>query len=42
MMRLRDEGIVELGRHSIKILDMNRLFEAGLFNQHYLHLERER
>lgn len=33
MMQLKDEGIVELTRGSIKVLNMQRLFEAGKFNQ---------
>jgi len=41
MMQLKDEGIVEFSRGSIRILDVQRLFKAGQFNQHYLHLERE-
>jgi CRP-like cAMP-binding protein len=41
MMRLRDEGILDLSRGAIRILDIHRLFKAGQFNQHYLHLERE-
>jgi len=41
MLRLKDEGIVELGRGVIRVVDVNRLFEAGRFNQHYLHLQRE-
>jgi CRP-like cAMP-binding protein len=42
MMRLKDEGIIEFRRGSIQVLDINRLFDAGKFNQHYLHLARER
>ena len=41
MMRLKDEGILDLSRGTIKILDVNRLFQAGQINQHYLHLQRE-
>jgi CRP-like cAMP-binding protein len=41
MMRLKDEGILDFARGAIRVLDVNRLFEAGQFNQHYLHLERE-
>jgi CRP-like cAMP-binding protein len=41
MMRLKAEGILEFNRGTINVLDANRLFEAGRFNQHYLHLHRE-
>jgi hypothetical protein len=41
MMRLKDEGILDLSRGAIKVLDPKRLFQAGHFNQHYLHLQRE-
>jgi hypothetical protein len=40
-MRLKAEGILEFNRGTINVLDANRLFEAGRFNQHYLHLHRE-
>ena len=41
MMQLAKEGIVELTRGNVKVLDVQRLREAGNFNQHYLHLQRE-
>ena len=41
MMQLSSEGIVELSRGSVKVLDVQRARAAGNFNQHYLHLERE-
>jgi CRP-like cAMP-binding protein len=40
LTRLKSEGIIEYGRGTIRVMDMNRLVEAGKFNRHYLHLAR--
>jgi len=41
LAQLQKENLVELGRGSIKIVDVKRLMKAGQFNRDYLHLEKE-
>jgi CRP-like cAMP-binding protein len=40
LAKLRDDGLIELRRGSIKVLDVSGLRAAGQFNQHYLHLQK--
>jgi CRP-like cAMP-binding protein len=40
LQRLRTEGLIELGRHSIRVLDWTGLQVAGDFSSLYLHLTR--
>ena len=41
LMALREAGLLTLGRKRLTIPDLGALMSAGLFNPHYLHLERE-
>jgi CRP-like cAMP-binding protein len=41
MTQLRAEGLIETHRGGIKVVQVGRLMQAGLFNQHYLHLEKQ-
>jgi CRP-like cAMP-binding protein len=38
---LRRDGLIELERRQLTILDMQRLMEAAMFNSNYLHLDHE-
>lgn len=39
LAKLQEEGLIDLRRGSIRVLDVNGLRAAGQFNQHYLHLQ---
>jgi len=41
LQELRREGLIELERKQLKILDLERLKDVSMFNSNYLHLERE-
>jgi CRP-like cAMP-binding protein len=41
MRQLQNEGLIQLRRGSIRVVDVQGLRKVGLFNQHYLHLEKE-
>jgi CRP-like cAMP-binding protein len=41
LQELRRDGLIELERRQLTILDMQRLMEAAMFNSNYLHLEHE-
>lgn len=41
LQELRRDGLIELERRQLTILDMQRLMEAAMFNANYLHLEHE-
>jgi CRP-like cAMP-binding protein len=41
LQELRKEGLIELQGRRLTILDMNALKNAALFNENYLHLNRE-
>jgi CRP-like cAMP-binding protein len=40
LQTLQEQGVLRLGRGSIKVLDLARLKKAGRFSEVYLHLER--
>jgi CRP-like cAMP-binding protein len=41
LQELRGDGLIELERRQLHILDMQRLMEAAGFNPNYLHLDHE-
>jgi len=41
LQELRRDGLVELERKRLRIPDLKRLMDAGMFNPNYLHLEHE-
>lgn len=41
LQELRRDGLIELERKQLKILDLDRLKDVSMFNANYLHLERE-
>lgn len=41
LQELRRDGLIELERKQLKILDLERLKDASMFNSNYLHLEHE-
>ncbi len=41
VQELRRDGLIELERRRLTILDMQRLMEAAMFNANYLHLDHE-
>ena len=41
LQELRRDGLIELERRQLSILDMHRLMEAAMFNANYLHLDHE-
>ena len=41
LQELRRDGLIELERRRLTILDMQRLMEAAMFNANYLHLDHE-
>ncbi len=41
LQELRHDGLIELERKQLRILDLERLKDASMFNPNYLHLERE-
>jgi CRP-like cAMP-binding protein len=41
LQELRRDGLIELERKQLHILDLERLRDVSMFNANYLHLERE-
>ena len=41
LQELRRNGLIELERKQLHILDLERLMDVSMFNPNYLHLERE-
>jgi CRP-like cAMP-binding protein len=41
LAKLQEEGLIDLRRGGIRVLDVKGLRAAGQFNQHYLHLQNE-
>ena len=41
LQELRKDGMIELERKQLRILDLERLMDVAMFNPNYLHLERE-
>ena len=41
LQELRRDGLIDLGRKQLQILDMPRLMDAAMFNANYLHLDHE-
>jgi CRP-like cAMP-binding protein len=41
LQELRRDGLIELERKQLRILDLERLKDVSMFNPNYLHLERE-
>ena len=41
LQELRKDGLIELERKQLHVLDMQRLKEVAMFNANYLHLEHE-
>jgi CRP-like cAMP-binding protein len=41
LQELRGEGLIELERRQLRILDLDRLMSVSMFNPNYLHLGRE-
>ena len=41
LQELRRDGLLELERRQLQILDMQRMMEVAMFNPNYLHLEHE-
>jgi CRP-like cAMP-binding protein len=41
LQELRRDGLIELGRKQLRILDLERLKDVSMFNPNYLHLDRE-
>lgn len=41
LQELRRDGLIELERKQLQILDMQRLMDVSMFNPNYLHLDRE-
>lgn len=41
LQELRKDGLIELERKQLRILDLERLKDISMFNPNYLHLERE-
>lgn len=41
LQELRRDGVIELKNKILTIADMNRLKEAAMFNDNYLHLRRD-
>jgi CRP-like cAMP-binding protein len=41
LQELRRDGLIELERKQLRILDLDRLMDASMFNENYLHLDHE-
>jgi CRP-like cAMP-binding protein len=41
LQELRNEGLIQLERKQLHILDVERLMDVAMFNPDYLHLDRE-
>jgi CRP-like cAMP-binding protein len=41
LQELRGDGLIELERRQLHILDLERLIDASMFNANYLHLDHE-
>jgi hypothetical protein len=41
LQELRRDGLIELERKQLQILDLQRMMDASLFNSNYLHLDHE-
>lgn len=41
LQELRQDGLIELERKQLRILDLERLTDVAMFNANYLHLEHE-
>jgi len=41
LQELRSEGLIELERKQLHVLDVERMMDVAMFNPDYLHLDRE-
>jgi CRP-like cAMP-binding protein len=41
LQELRRDGLIELDRKQLQILDLERMVDVSMFNANYLHLDRE-
>ena len=41
LQELRGDGLIELERKQLHILDLERLMDVSMFNPNYLHLDHE-
>lgn len=41
LQELRRDGLIELERKQLQILDLERMIDAAMFNPNYLHLDRD-
>ena len=41
LQEMRRDGLIELERKQLRILDLDRLMEVAMFNSNYLHLDHE-
>jgi CRP-like cAMP-binding protein len=41
LQELRRDGLIELDRKQLQILDLERMMDASMFNANYLHLDHE-
>jgi CRP-like cAMP-binding protein len=41
LQELRSDGLIELERKQLNILDLERLIDVSMFNSNYLHLDHE-
>jgi CRP-like cAMP-binding protein len=41
LQELRGDGLIELERKQLHILDLDRLMDVSMFNPNYLHLDHE-
>lgn len=41
LQELRRDGLIELERRQLRILDLERMMDAAMFNANYLHLDHE-
>jgi len=41
LQELRRDGLIELERKQLQILDLDRMMDVSMFNSNYLHLEHE-
>ena len=41
LQELRKDGLIELERKQLQILDLERLMDVSMFNPNYLHLDHE-
>ena len=41
LQELRRDGLIELERKQLQILDLERMMDISMFNANYLHLDHE-